>query len=109
MAWLTTIARNLAYNSYNKNKRVILSDFGDQKYDRQITDERDEGDLFGVAKSLLDEESYLILVLVVVEGYKRREISKMLSMPISTVTYKYKSALKIIEEKLTKEGEKYGY
>lgn len=47
--------------------------------------------------------------MVVVEGYKRREISKMLSLPISTVTYKYKSALKIIEEKLTKEGEKYGY
>ena len=109
MAWLATIARNLAYNSYNKNKRVVLSDFGDQKYDRQIDDERDDGDLFSLAKKLLDEESYLILVMVVVEGYKRREISKMLSMPISTVTYKYKSALKIIEEKLTKEGEKYGY
>lgn len=109
MAWIATIARNLAYNSYNKNKRVVLSDFGDQKYDRQIDDERDDGDLFSLAKKLLDEESYLILVMVVVEGYKRREISKMLSMPISTVTYKYKSALKIIEEKLTKEGEKYGY
>ena len=109
MAWITTIARNLSYNSYNKNKRVILSDFGDQKYDRQISDERDDGDLFSLAKKLLDEESYLILVMVVVEGYKRREISKMLSLPISTVTYKYKSELKIIEEKLTKEGEKYGY
>ena len=109
MAWLTTIARNLSYNSYNKNKRVILSDFGDQKYDSMVSEERDDGDLFCLAKKLLDEESYLILVLIVVEGYKRREISKMLSMPISTVTYKYKSALKIIEEKLTKEGEKYGY
>lgn len=105
MAWIATIARNLSNNSYNKNKRVILSDFGDQKYDRQISDERDDGDLFSLAKKLLDEESYLILVMVVVEGYKRREISKMLSLPISTVTYKYKSALKIIEEKLTKEGE----
>ena len=50
MAWITTIARNLSYNSYNKNKRVILSDFGDQKYDRQISDERDDGDLFSLAK-----------------------------------------------------------
>lgn len=57
MAWITTIARNLSYNSYNKNKRVILSDFGDQKYDRQISDERDDGDLFSLAKKLLDEES----------------------------------------------------
>lgn len=37
MAWITTIARNLSYNSYNKNKRVILSDFGDQKYLMYLT------------------------------------------------------------------------
>ncbi|MGN0772078.1 MAG: RNA polymerase sigma factor [Christensenellales bacterium] len=109
MAWLTTIARNLSYNWYNKNKRMVFSDFSDQKLDRQCYEERDESNLFALAKELLDEDSYTILVMIVVEGYKRREISKMLSMPVSTVTYKYKIALRTLEEKLTKEGDKYGY
>ena len=52
------------------------------------TDKRES--LIAEAAEVLDGESYEIVMLAVVAGYKRREIAKMKGLPISTVSWKYK-------------------
>ena len=53
-----------------------------------------------MTRSLSAEEKEIVL-LHAVWDYKHREIAKMLSLPLGTVTWKYKKALK----KLKKEWE----
>jgi len=58
--------------------------------------------LIGIAKKILSEEEFSIVMLISVEGYKRREIADMYNLPVSTVTWKYQQSL----DKLKKEIEK---
>ena len=62
------------------------------------------GELIDLAKRLLADDEFSILMLVTACGYKRKEIGKMLDMPISTVTWKYKNALLKMRNALEKEG-----
>ena len=102
LAWLTAIARNLALNSYKKGKRETPTDFEAEDYRFGAANMPDE-DCFGLiklAESSLSEEDFQIVVMCAVAGYKRREVSEILKMPVSTVTYKYLEALKTLRKKL---------
>ena len=50
------------------------------------------------------EDEYQILMLCQVAGYKRREVSEMLRLPVGTVTWKNNEALKKLKAFLVKEG-----
>ena len=103
-AWIVKIAKNEALNV----KKVRMRE--------QYVDERENPALFGVyepdsygeltdmAKRLLPDDEFSILMLVSVCGYKRKEIGKMLDMPIPTVTWKYQNALSKMRRALEKEG-----
>ncbi len=106
-AWIAKIARNEAIDVYRKRQREhsvdeqeFLSSFG-------TTETDDYGLLIDLAKNILPQDEFMILMLVSAEGYKRREIAKMLEMPLNTVTWKYQKALKTmrgaLEEKNGKE------
>lgn len=102
-AWIARIARNEALNVYNKRKR------------EESVDEREHPELFGtsrpdeygllvdLARRTLPEDEFTVLLLVAADGYKRREVSEMLGMPVPTVTWKYKRALSAMKEALKEE------
>ena len=49
--------------------------------------------LIDLAKRLLPEDEFVILMLITAAGYKRREIAEMLDMPVPTVTWKFNKAI----------------
>lgn len=103
-AWIIKIAKNEAINI----KKVRMRE--------QAVDEYESADVFGVsqpdtygeltdlAKRVLTDDEFSILMLVTACGYKRKEIGKMLDMPIPTVTWKYQNALTKMRNALEKEG-----
>lgn len=95
-AWITTIARNNALNEYNRAKRATATDFsaeGDYREGNFSMPDEDSFGLIALAKQLLDETDYKIVVMCVIAGYKRREAAKVLDMPVSTVSYRLKQSL----------------
>lgn len=101
-AWLVTIARNLAINCYNRNKRETIVDFQENaSYFGSYEIGNNEGNgIFELALKVLDETDYQIMIMSIVSGYKRREIAEVLKIPISTVSWRYKKALQILKNKL---------
>ena len=101
MNWLLTMAKNLAINLYNRNKREIITDPSLVAPDAQYT-MRDNG-LIDMALRNLSQTEFNVLTLCELKGYKRREVAQMLDMPIGTVTWHYNRALKKLREILSKE------
>lgn len=102
-AWIVRIARNEAINLMKKRAR------------EQSVDERENPALFGtqetehaylidLARKELPSEEFTIIMLIAVEGYKRREVADILKMPVPTVTWKYHRAISKLR-KIAKEGD----
>ena len=106
-AWLARIAKNLALNKVKRRSRETLSDFTSEAEVRRYgTKETELPFIFDVAAEILTEEQYQIIMLCHVAGYKRREVAKIMDMPIGTVTWKNNEALKKLKIFLKKEGRK---
>ncbi|MDE6597465.1 MAG: RNA polymerase sigma factor [Clostridia bacterium] len=93
VAWIARITRNEALKTVKSRDRVSYVDeeqnlhmFGTQQTD-------DYRLLIDLAKKILDEDEFVILMLITASGYKRREISEILDMPLPTVTWKFNCAL----------------
>ena len=99
IAWLTRIGKNLALNFLEKKKREELTDFQTDAH-RYGTAEPEIPFLFDLARKVLSEDEYEILMLCQVSGYKRREVAEMLSMPVATVTWKNNEALKKLKRQM---------
>jgi len=101
-AWIAMIARNLAINEYNRNKKEInldidTMDFIDNKTKEETTP------LIDLAHDNLENDEFIIVMLCVCEGYKRREVADILGLSTSGVTWKLKKALNKLKQ-LTKGG-----
>ena len=81
--WILTIAKNLAINEFNKNKKVINFDYAEDGL-------------------IPDEEEFKIVMMYTVGEYKHREIAELLNLPLGTVTWKYKNSLNKIRTELEK-------
>lgn len=97
-AWISMIARNLAINQYNKNKRE-KNNYLDDDVLLSIASYDEKTPLIDMASKVLDEEEFTIVMLCVVEKYKRREVAELYNLSTSGVTWKLNNAL----EKLRKE------
>ena len=91
-AWIARITKNEALNLIKKRGRISYMDervnvklFGTGQAD-------DYGLLVDLARKILPQDEFAILMLVAAAGYKRREIAEMLDMPINTVTWKFNKA-----------------
>lgn len=106
-AYLITISRNLSIDFYNREKRVIIYDIQD-KSTHQVFQTDDKvltySPTLELAKKILNDFEFTILFLCVIEQYKRREVSKILDIPISTVTWKYQEIIKKMKTAISKEG-----
>lgn len=98
-AYITTMARNLAINEYNrKSKKTVYAIDEVEK----IADpkEYEETPTIKLAKEILDEEEFLIVMLATVQNYTRRSLAKMFNLSTSGVTYKLNEGLRKLKEAL---------
>jgi RNA polymerase sigma-70 factor (ECF subfamily) len=105
VTWLTTIAKNLAINEYNKRKREISVDIEEQDY--MIPSSGDTSYNEAMIRELmvhLSEDERMIILYHIVENYKFKDIARMLDKPLGTVTWSYQNALQKLR-KIAKEGE----
>lgn len=100
LGWLTTIAKRLAINEYNKRKREAPAELDEKSLGSVPPPSDDEIGLIALAESVLSEEDFKILIMCAVAGYKRREVAKILDMPTSTVTFRYHEGLKALRKKI---------
>lgn len=98
-AWISTIAKNLAINAYNKYKHeVIVEDVFDE-----ALDVKEETPLIDLASRVLSHDDFMIVMLCVCEDYTRKEVGKLLNLSTSGVTWKLNNALEILKREVQNE------
>lgn len=103
-AWIAMIAKNTAINEFKKQKReqIIDVDTADLLVDEKPS--RKDTPLIDLAAKHLSDEEFMIVMLCVTEGYKRREVGEMLNLSTSGVTWKLEQALNKLRMIVEKEG-----
>ena len=91
-AWIGRIARNEALTLKKRRAREHAVDFSEDPSPLGVVHE-DYGEMTDLARRVLSEAEFGVLMLAAVDGYKRREIAAMLKMPVPTVTWHYHRAL----------------
>ncbi len=109
-AWMCTIAKNICLNMLKRGSRVIGTDFTDEAVQNSMAEQLSEHDryeedvLHDLAKEILSEKEYRIVILHAVSEQKFKEIAETVDGNESTVRWQYNNALK----KLRKECERRG-
>ena len=94
-AWISCIARNIAINYYNKEKRIDVLDVTNPVF----AQEEDESKL-NYYLSFVEGIERDVVVYHIVLGMKFKDIAKILDIPQSTVFAKYKTAITKIRNNL---------
>lgn len=101
LAWILTIARNLAINVYHKRKRELISDELENDFLFHATNEDTMNNNLLVQKLLihlnLDERQVVSLYMA---GFKHREIAAQLDKPLGTVLWLYNKAIKQLQKEV---------
>lgn len=103
LAYILTIAKNLAKNEYNRRKREQkvepeeMTNFG---FDDYIEIKEENRELINKGLSVLNAAERNIVLLHVLEGLKHKDIAMILDMPLGTVTWSYQQALKKMRQVL---------
>lgn len=107
MAWIFTIARNLALNFIRLSSRQTQPEVGQMENSIELSYIQDPVDrlVLESAFRILKEQEREIVFLHLVSGLKHREIAALLQLPLSTVLSGYNRALKKMKAYL-EEGEK---
>ena len=102
LAWLFTIARNLAMDLFRRNSRFLseeafeMDDTMEYSYVSEMTDRL----VLETAMNILTERERQILLLHLVAGIRHREIAANLGLPLSTVLSCYQRTLKKLKRYL---------
>lgn len=106
MAWILTIAKNLALGRLRERSKNSAVPEGDWQryYAEHPTITSDDRLVLDAAMQTLTDEERQIVMLFAVTGLKHREIGSMLSLPLPTVLSKYQRACKKLRT-LLKEGD----
>lgn len=97
-AWTSRIARNIAINHYNHFKKQIIVDVSENE--TLFGEEKGKDYLLDDVINLLEGEEKEIFIHRIVLDYSLKESSKILNMPLTTVAFKYKKALKKVKKYL---------
>ena len=103
-AWIARIAKNEALNIKKLRMRENPVDERENEHRFGTAHPDDYGLLTDVARRILSEDEFTVLMLAAADGYKRREIAAMLQMPIATVTWRYRRALTVMKRALEEGG-----
>lgn len=105
-SWIFTIARNQAMMRFREQKHYagdgesILELYPAKDHSQQAQDRL----ALETALKLLPDKDCQIVILHAAAGFKHREISRLLDLPLNTVLSKYHRSIKQLKRKLT-EGE----
>lgn len=97
-AYISMIGRNLAINTYNKQKRIIRSDELLESIPAEKNAEPNE-DIFKIL-DLLSEDEKEVVTLHVINDLKFKEIAKIMKKPLGTVLWIYNKAIKKLRDKV---------
>ena len=100
-AWITTIAKNLALNELKRRQKEFI--INPENIDL-IASPHQETPLIDLAAKILPEDEYMILMMCVVERYKRKEVAKIFNLSTSGVTWKLNQALQKLKEEVQHEN-----
>lgn len=103
IAFIVTIARNLAINEYNKNKKEVHYDLS--LYEEEIVSKTEETPLLDLVYETLSRIELEVFILHVIDDLKHREIAKIMKKPLGTITWIYNKALKKMKEKVGENNE----
>lgn len=106
MAWIFTIARNLAMSHLRQKSVKGASNWESHENDpafSYISDSLDRLVLEAALKILKDDEREVVL-LHAISGMKHHEIASSLNVPLSTALSRYHRALKKLKKHLQEQG-----
>lgn len=107
MAWILTITRNLCLQKFRRDAKVI--DLPDDDWEVYLEAKEgmsvEERLLIKSCMRNLPTEDLQIIILHAVAGYKMKEISGMLGLPLSTVLSKHSRAIKKLRQSLEEEAQ----
>ncbi len=95
IAWCSKIARNNAINYYKKIKREVIIDYSENE--NIFQDDSTKTYIIDDCLEILSGYEKEIFVYRIVIGLKLKEIPNILEMPISSIDYIYKKALKKVK------------
>lgn len=99
-AWIARIARNIALNEYNRRKREVISSPEDfNAVASPLPSLFHSLEIDHALKNLDDDEKEIFINHVLLD-FKFDSIAKIMEIPLSTVYFKYKCALKKIKKEL---------
>ena len=102
LAWIFTIAKNLARNSLRQTGKTVGEGEENWENDLRFSYVTDPSDrlVLEAALSILNEEERSVLLLHAVSGVRHHEIAKDLGIPLSTALSRYHRALKKLKKHL---------
>ena len=94
--WLFTITKNSIYNKLKEKKTVRLI------YDVEDTNKivNDNDDIVQTGLNKLDKKYKLVLIMYYMEGFKYKEISDILKLPINTVKTRIKRGKLLLKNEI---------
>lgn len=102
MYYFTQIAHNVCRNHLKKTslEKVVYLNENELESQQIISiDATPTPEILTSIQDILDEESYDILILHYVHGFKYREISQLKNIPVSTLTSLASRAIKKVQRK----------
>jgi len=110
LAYLLTIAKNLALNEYKKRKRMTLvddveHDYSNYPFQNHIEVSLEKEELIRDMLAILDETEKNVVLLYNVENLTHKEIALILDKPLGTITWIYSKAVKKLQKKF-REGDR---
>ena len=100
-AWIFTIAKNKAISIIRENARTTSLDTFENSMEDTVQTENIILDKIqaDMLLSVLSEPDKKIVILHAVYGFKHREIAELMSLPLGTVTRRYKESIEKMRKK----------
>ena len=104
-SWMLQIAKNLTIDFLRKEKKKNTTTLEciENVIPAKESNIEQKIYLHDKLNEYLPEIERQIVILHIINGYKNREIAKLLKIPLGTVLWKYNRAMKILKEKLEEE------
>lgn len=104
VAFIVTIARNLAINEYNKQKKEVFYDFSTYE-DTYIVEKEKDTPLLDIVYDTLSGDELQVFIMHVIDELKHREIAKIMKKALGTITWLYNKAIKKVKERIGDDNE----
>lgn len=103
VAFIVTIARNLAINHYNKKRKEEFHDFS--LYEDNYVKEESNTELLDLVYKTLSGDELDVFIMHVIDELKHKEIAKIMKKPLGTITWLYNKAVNKMKQKVGEENE----